>query len=1196
MGWTKEQQSAIEKSGSNILVAAAAGSGKTAVLVERIIQKIINQGIDIDKLLVVTFTNAAAVEMRERILDAIYKKLDENPDDENLKRQIILLPKANICTIHSFCLEVIKNNFFEIDLSSNFRIASEEEIVLLKQEVIDDLFENKYEEENEEFIELVDTYTGYKGDEPLKDLVLKIFDYIQSSPYPEKWLHEKVEMFNSENEHNCDFGKSIWGEILLKEFADRIEDYTNSLKIIYNKMVKFDELEKSTKIIKSDIELLNNLKEMTKVGWDKTYETAKNLELLRWADDKKVTLDLKNEAKKIRTNIKKKINDSTDEILLYKSDEAYEDIFVMYETLVKLEKVINEFSLEFSKRKKEKNIIDFGDIEHYALKILVEEKDGKFYPTEVAKRYQEKFVEIAIDEYQDSNRVQEEILTKVSKGNNIYMVGDVKQSIYKFRQACPDLFLEKYDKYSLTGNDLGLKIQLFKNFRSRENVLAVTNEIFEWIMSRELGEIEYNENEYLNYMANYEEFEKGVGKAKLAIIDLFDDNEDEEKDETSEEDNEINESLKYLEKEQIEAKYVCKEIKRLIDSGYEIQDKKLGKRKLRYKDIVILFRAPNKISPIYEKELLSHGIPVYSDVSNEYLDTIEIQTITNLLRIIDNPTDDIALVTVLRSAISGFSDNELVEIRLIDRNCCFFESLKKYSLNEQNKLSDKVTLFIDMIKNWKEKSEYLGISELLWQIYVDTGYYSYVSLMVNGGIRQTNLKMLLERAKEYEKTSFKGLYNFIKFIDKMKLGQKDFSSAKVIGENEDVVRIMSIHKSKGLEFPVVFLSSTSKEINFQDLKDDILLHQNIGFGPDYINYDRRLRYSTAAKASIKLKVREESISEEMRVLYVALTRAREKLIITGTSKNYYKEIEKKKENLSVYDDEIEKINPLLLKKYISYLDWFELVNLKSKKLNSLIETEIINKKQIVKDDVVEELSEIETIDLKKYSNYEDLKMQMEWCYPNIDKTNLPIKSSVSTIKELKNTELVKNDIGLANVKPEFLEENVDKLTSKEKGTLIHLVLQKIDLRKTYTKKELKEFIDSLVAKNIINENQRKNINEYKIYNFLNSELATEIKNAIEINKEKPFCTRISAKKIFNTTEDEYILVQGIIDLYFVDSNGNVILVDYKTDYVEENQEELLKEKYDIQLELYKTALEKALNKKVYKTYIYSIFLGKAIEL
>ena len=1193
MGWTDEQKDAIEKKGSNILVAAAAGSGKTAVLVERIIQKIINQGIDIDKLLVVTFTNAAAVEMRERILDAIYKKIDENPNDENLKRQIILLPRANICTIHAFCLEVIKNNFFEIDLSSNFRIASEEEIALLKQEVLDDLFEKYYEEENENFIKLVDTYAGYRGDDSLKDIVLKINNFIQSSPYPKKWLHEKVELFNESKEHDSDFGKTIWGQIILKEFSDRIENGINSLKIIYNKLVKFDELEKAIKIIRSDIEVLENLKNQTKVSWDATFEAGLAFDLIRWSDDKKVSSDLKEEAKKVRTNIKTKINKTVNEILLYNSEEAFKDIFLMYEILSNLEKVINDFEDEFSKKKREKNIIDFGDIEHYALKILVEEKDGEFVPTEVAKRYQNKFEEIAIDEYQDSNRVQEEILTKVSRGNNVYMVGDVKQSIYKFRQACPDLFLEKYDKYSLDGNESGLKIQLFKNFRSRENVLEVTNEIFENIMSRELGEIEYNEQEYLNYKANYEELEKGLGNTELKIIDLYEEDSEEREDYEADDEND-----KYLEKEEIEAKFVAQKIKSLMEENYQIQDKKEGIRNLKYKDIVILLRSPGKIGPVYEKELLAAGIPVYSDASNEYLDSIEIQTITNILKILDNPTDDIALVSSLRSSIGGFTDNELVEIRLVDRNSSFYESLVKYSETETGKLSEKVKKFLNQITEWKNKSEYQSLSELIWQIYLDTGYYNYVGLMINGGIRKSNLKMLLERAKSYEKTSFKGLYNFIRFIEKMKISDKDYSAAKVIGENENVVRIMSIHKSKGLEFPVVFLSSTAKQINFEDLKDTILLHQDVGLGPDYINYERRIKYSTAAKFAIKLKAKEDSMSEEMRVLYVALTRAREKLIITGISNNYQKQINKKKEELSVYEDTNSKINPLLIKKNISYLDWFELVYLKSNKLKEYMNLEIINKKDIVKGDIkVEQEESNKIIDFSQYKDYENIEKNLEWKYSNLISTTLPIKSSVSTIKELAMTRnLEDEDIGLANVKPEFLEENVEKLTSREKGTLVHLVLQKIDLRKSFTKTELKDFIDSLVTKNIISKVQRDNINDYRIFKFLESDFAQNLKSAKEIYREKTFCTKIPAKDIFEADTEDSILVQGIIDLYYIDNEDRVVLLDYKTDYVEEGNEKELIEKYKTQLDLYKFALESALNKKVYKTYIYSIYLGKALEL
>lgn len=945
MNWTKQQEDAIYKKDSNILVAAAAGSGKTAVLVERIIQKIIKDGVSIDKLLVVTFTNAAASEMRERVLEAIYKKLDEEPENENLQKQLVLLGKSNICTIHSFCLDVIKNNFFEIDLSANFRIGSEEEILLLKQDVLENLFEKYYEEENKDFAKLVDTYTGYRGDEPLKDIVLKIYNFMQSSPFPIEWITEKVAMFENDGKEE-DFSKSIWGKILLKNLQDEIIDSINSLKIIQEKLEKFYELEKYLLTINSDIELLKKLYDLINISWDEAFLFASEMKFKSWPIDKKITLEIKDEAKSSRDTIKNKIMKLIKETLIYDSKSAYSDIYEMHEVLRILRDVVIKFSEEFKVKKRERNIIDFNDIEHYALEILVKKNEnGEYEPTEVAKKYQEKFEEIAIDEYQDSNQVQEYILSKVSRGNNLFMVGDVKQSIYKFRQACPELFMQKYDTFSLDGNEKGLKIQLFKNFRSKQNVLDLTNIVFENIMSKKLGDIDYNENEYLNLGADFEKIENGLGIAELDIIDLKEESIQAWKDD---EDQEEEEDFRQLEKEEIEASFVAKKIEEIIASKLQVKDKKLGYRNVTYKDIVILLRSTSKVAPIYEKELINRNIPVFSDSSNEYLDTIEIQTIISLLRILDNPIDDISFVSVLRSEIGTFTDNEILEIRLVNTSTSFYECFREASQSlKNNELREKVNSFINVLNNWKIESDYLSLAELIWKIYVDTGFYNYVGLMPNGTLRQANLKMLFERAKEYEKSSFKGLFNFIKFIEKLHSGNSDMSSAKVIGENENVVRIMSIHKSKGLEFPIVFLSSSSKKINLQDLNSNFLLHQNIGIGPQYINYDKMIEYSTSAKDAIKIIIKDETISEEMRVLYVALTRAKEKLIITGTSKDYNKDIEKKKELLKIYDKGDKKINPILLKKYISYLDWIELVYLNND-INGLIKLNEYKKKDIIK--------------------------------------------------------------------------------------------------------------------------------------------------------------------------------------------------------------------------------------------------------
>lgn len=548
------------------------GSGKTAVLVERIIHKIIDDKVDIDKILVVTFTNAAASEMRERILDAIYEKLEQNPEDSNLHRQITLLNKASICTIHSFCLDVIRNNFYEIDTSANFRIGDTAEIELLKNDVLADLFEKRYEEQDEGFLKLVETYTGYRGDEALAQLILNIYKYIQSSPFPDKWLEEKVEMFNLPED--TDFSTTIWGKIIINDAKNILDESILKLEKAKNDTFRFEEMEKYTATLEQDI---NNLKYVQNniENWDKAYYNLLDLKKQwgKWPIDKKVTLDLKNTVKEIRDGVKKQVAKIK---ITEDSKTVVADIKDMYAILKELQRVVLDFSQSFAEKKKEKNMIDFNDIEHFALKILIKHTENGEEPSEVAKKYRNKFAEIAIDEYQDSNLVQEYILNSISNGKNIFMVGDVKQSIYRFRQARPELFLDKYENYKLKENfeeDNGLKIQLFKNFRSRSNVLDITNLVFEDIMSKDLGDVDYTEEEYLNYGANYPEPEKKyehyAGIAELDIIDL---KETEEKDiyKDSEDGQDEPKSDDIEEEEQIEnvvleARFTAHRIKEILD-------------------------------------------------------------------------------------------------------------------------------------------------------------------------------------------------------------------------------------------------------------------------------------------------------------------------------------------------------------------------------------------------------------------------------------------------------------------------------------------------------------------------------------------------------------------------------------------------------------------------------------------------------
>ena len=1243
MNWTDEQKQAIYEKNNNILVAAAAGSGKTAVLVERIINKVINENVDIDKILVVTFTNAAASEMRERILDAIYKKLEENPDSMNLQRQITLLNKASICTIHSFCLDVIRNNFYEIDISSNFRIGDTTEVEMIKQDALEELFEQKYMDNDNGFIKLVETYTDYRGDEKLQDIILGIYKYIQSNPFPEKWLSEKIDEFNIDV--NIDFGSTIWGKIILEYTSEEMNSMIMKLEKIKNDTLRFSELEKFSLTLQDDI---NNLKTINFSNWDTAYENMNSLKWTKWPVDRNVTIDLKNEAKEIRDSVKKEFSKN---ILKYNSKVANEDILKMYEILVEIKKLILEFSEIFASKKKERNIIDFNDIEQFALKILVNEKGES---TEIAKKYQENFDEILIDEYQDSNLVQENILTSISKGNNIFMVGDVKQSIYKFRQARPELFLDKYEKYDiksgLSVDSKGEKIQLFKNFRSRKNVLDITNLVFEDIMSKKLGNVEYNEEEYLNYGANYPEPEKPIehsGIAELNIIDLKekeddiyieenDNNNDVEKaiDEPKSE-NSTQEAQERIEDAVLEARFVANKIQEILNSDYHVFDRKKGYRKVQAKDICVLLRATSVLAPIYEKEISEKGIAVFSDSSSTYLESMEVQTITSLLKVIDNPMQDIPLITVLRSNIFGFTDNDLIEIRLTDKKCTFYESMLKSRISVDNGLRHKIDFVIESLRKWKNEEEYTPLNEFIWKLYLDTGFYNYVTLLPNGNLRQANLKLLFEKAKQYEKVSFKGLFSFINFIDKVKTSSSDMSAAKIVGENDDVIRIMSIHKSKGLEFPIVFLSSTGKKFNMQDLNTPILIHQDIGFGPQFIDAESKVEYPSLAKEAIRIKAKEETISEEMRVLYVALTRAKEKLIITGMSKDIEKSFKDKNKQLEMHQQknvfkeskELEKLSPNLVGKYTSYLDWLELVYEynKDNNIDNIIKLNIYNKRDLiaeisnedneeismmkkVKEEIQEKEKQMSREKEKKHKK--DILDKLKWRYAHTRESKIPTKTSVTKLKELE-AETAQLDIDdlvdiartrnnkaeernqkhtMLSAKPRFMEK-IQKLNSAQKGTLMHLCVQLLDEKKEYNLEKIKEFIQDLKNRNIISEIEAKNVNEQMLFRYTKSELWNELKLAKEIHKEEPFYINIDANTIFDDAEEgETILVQGIIDLYYIDKEGKLILVDYKTDYVPDGDISKLEEKYKVQLDLYKKALEDALGRKVDKAMIWALNL------
>lgn len=1232
--WTKEQLSAIETRNCNLLVAAAAGSGKTAVLVERIIKIITNEEnpVDIDKLLVVTFTNAAAAEMRERIAAAISKELDKNPNSKNLQKQLTLLNRSNITTMHSFCLDVIKNNFHKIDLDPSFRMGDQTEGVLIKAEAINELFEEKYDEDDQDFIDLVEAFSSYKNDDNLKDLVLDLYNFTMSGPWPEKWLKDSSESFNITTLKELDETK--WVKVLSESIKIELEGYIKMLQKAINIINETDGLEPYLDSFNMELSEINNAYININDGLDAIYESLSNIEFGRLKSIKKDKISdesAQSAVKKIRDDIKKKISDLINNTFSVTPDEMLINIQGAYRYIKKLTEVVLEFGERFSKKKKDKNILDFNDLEHLCLRILIDYDDyGNIIPSKVAEKFKNYFEEVLVDEYQDSNNVQETIIGLVSRKDtdipNVFMVGDVKQSIYRFRQAKPELFIDKYNTYKLS-EGINRKIQLYKNFRSREEIINGVNYIFKEVMSYTVGELEYTTEEELNLGTNYKVNDDDTinvgGEIEINIVDK-----------NYEEGIEV-ESEEEIESVNLEGRIVAKRIKDLMSSKdgkvFNVLDKETGEyRPLKYKDIVILLRATKNWSESLLEELDEEGIPVYADTGSGYFESIEIRTIMSLLKVIDNPMQDVPMIALLKSPIMGFSAEELSDIRLVNKEKYFYENIKCISTDESysKDLKDKCIYLLKCINRWRQKSLYMAIDEFIWYLYMDTAYYGFVGAMPNGVLRQANLKILFQRAKQFEQTSFKGLFNFINFINKLTKSSGDMGSAKILGENEDVVRIMSIHKSKGLEFPVVFLCGTGKNFNLMDLNKNVLYHDELGLGPDFVDLEKRFSIGTLAKEAIKKKMKFETLSEEMRILYVACTRAKEKLIITGAVSDIEKAIEKW--ITSAYLDR-NIILPSEVLKGKSYLDWIGMALCKhndgkvlrdvikvsdeiSKDEQSKWKINLWNKSDLSRLDDSEEINEKEEYqsgiifnsigDNSKNKDIEkDIDKILGYKYPLKESTVLKSNISVSDLKR-KNEEINFEVTELYKVKdiitPKFLKEEKG-LSPSERGTAVHFIMKKIDLGRTSSVDDIKDQIKELFDKEFLLEEEVKSINPNKIFNFFRSELGKMMIDSYnrseKIYREIPFYTEISSleidNKLDNRYKDEKVRLQGIIDCFF-ERNGEIILLDYKTDYIKIGNEEHIIEKYKKQLDYYSDAIFKMTGKRVKYKYLYSFSIEKEI--
>ena len=1286
VSWTTEQQQVIDLRNRNILVSAAAGSGKTAVLVERIVKIITdkNHPVDIDHLLIVTFTNAAAAEMRERIGNAIEKALDEQPGNEHLLRQLTLIHNAQITTIDSFCLYVVRNHFHEIDLEPNFRIGDEGELKLLREDVLGRVLEQNYEEPSEAFSDFVEGYASGRTDVALNEMILQLYEFSRSYPWPEKWLDSFVGAYRIETREELD--RAEWLAPLTENICFVLKDCEQLLKQALAITQQDDGPDMYEKAVQSDLEKYDGLSRLTSFCElsgalsDIKYDRLASSRGFEGDPDKlELVKSLREQAKDVVKKLCKQYFFCSPEMMI----EQLERTEPMLEEVVRLTK---QFADEFAAAKRRKNLVDFHDVEHFALQILVDEETEKAKKT--AEEFRDTFEEIMIDEYQDSNEVQETLLRSISREergeNNIFMVGDVKQSIYRFRLARPELFMKKYDSYSLEESTTQ-RIDLHKNFRSREEVLTCTNDIFYKIMARSLGNVEYDAEAALYPGASYPaiEMKKTAGKeetaeeqTKQSIADftpeiLLADSNDE-----------LLEDTEFSDKKTLEAKIVAEDIRHLTKTQ-PVTDKATGElRAARYSDIVILLRSLSGWADSLVEVLNGNGIPAHTVSSTGYFSTVEVQTVLSMLRLLDNPRQDIPMAAVLRSPMAGLTDEELAVLRLEDGSVPFHEAVLElaeglYEEDGQKEISDseadseadqkqgrnadektenhiEITAHRKLLKFYKKYKQLrqlvpdTPIHELIEIILRETGYGHYVAAMPAGNRRTANLNMLLEKAAAYEKTSYKGLFHFVRYIDELQKYDVDFGEADMVGENEDVVRIMSIHKSKGLEFPIVIVSGMGKNFNKQDTRSKMVLHPELGIGLDYMDGKKRIKSPTIAKKAIAKQIDLENLGEELRVLYVALTRAKEKLILTGTLKDAPEKLEffRQQANLSKAADR--PLSYLTREGASGYLDWIlpavlsygDKYPVRIVEAAELVLDEVENQLE-QNEDLTERIEEIEAADTQLVGQ---LKQRFSQRYPYQTDILRKNKYSVSELKHRAMRE--KFEAEQEETIPAFLEEpvtptiplfiqreeSVEQETANRgalRGTAVHRVMECYDFA---SEKSVHEQMEAMEKEEKITADMRALVREQTVADFVSSETGKRMALAQRggaLYREKPFVmgfteeelerygfgagaqmieneaqTENAQQEIMSENvsqenhmhEEDLTLIQGIIDVFWIEDDGITVL-DYKTDRVDTAQE--LIDRYATQLKLYADALERVFatrKLKVKEILIYSFRLEKLISI
>lgn len=1247
---TLQQQGVIEARGCNLLVSAGAGAGKTHTLVERIIKLVSDEQepVDIDRLLVVTFTNAAAAEMRQRVGEAIVGQIRKGNRSKHLRRQVRLLNKSTISTIHSFCLDVIRQHFHKLDLDPAFRIADELESDIIRNEVVEKLLDRYYDKGDLDFFNLVESYGGQREDTPLQNMILQIHNFSASTPWPGRWLDEVARGFCDESIQSVD--EYPWINYLKEEISLELQRIRGLLERALKIANAPNGPTPLATNIEDDMSLVDDLLFYCKGKWNGLEAGFLNLSFSRIKSCKGISFDenLKKCIQDLREESKKSLRKIESQYFYRTEVEFLKDMHSTMPLIQKLVELVKAFNEDYKKTKLAKALLDFGDLEHYCLELLSEHTGDDLKPSQVALDLRERFLYVLVDEYQDINEVQETILQmvcrEVQEGANLLMVGDAKQSIYRFRLAEPSLFQSKQHKFSTVEGCKNRKIDLTKNFRSRDTVINGVNFLFRQIMTSFVGEMEYNIAAELVCGAVYPECdEKSDRSIELILIDRAEeavfDSIAEEFDEDTETSNQAKEEMvdeeEELEVSQMEARVIANKVQGLINEAYQVYDKKLnGYRSLEYRDIVILLRATRGWSNSFLEEFRKNDIPAYAELSSGYFEAVEVNTVMSLLRIIDNPRQDIPLAAVLRSPIVGLKADELAMIRLNKRDGDFFEAVIEVSKG-QEPLSNKLKSIVDRLEKWRTMARRGSLSALLWNVYGETGYFDFVGGLPGGQQRQANLRALYDRARQYENLNFRGLSRFLHFIETFLEKGKDLGEARSMGEKENVIRIMSIHKSKGLEFPIVFVGGLGKQFNMMDLNKDILIHKKLGLGPELIDYKMRFKMSTLAKLAIKKRIQRESLAEEMRILYVALTRTKEKLFLIGSVKDLEKGASKWEQTIAHEGWQLPDGNLAGAK---TFLDWIVPALLRHKdagSLRKLLSSEnvvdmgvyedpsiwkclLITKKQIGISKQAEGESHTVRI-LKRIKNMEAVETDglnsdaiaqiLSWMYPFQAAVG---KSAVVSVTEAKGLLMEGDDLVSGVIskhqsrknRPVFLQKTIGlgKLSPTEFGNLMHKVMQYLNLDAIREKLDLitiKEQVELMVGQDIMTPQEAQLINYIQLLQFFESPLGTRILKAREVKRELIFTLAIPAAAIHKGEDDglkgECVLIRGIIDCLFYEEDGAVV-VDYKTDYVDQTNLKEKVEYYTNQLNLYTEAVETILKTPVKEKHLYFLSIDKTISI